>query len=176
MTQLALNFKVSNTTKEIPFFANFEKKPNLFKKKLQHVSAQSAMKRAETLRKIYNNIVRMQQKFTAYQNKKRKTMTQLKKGDKIYLLTKNLKTKRASKKLNHVKVGSFFIKQQKESVNYELNLFSDIKIHSIFHVSLLKSADPKTFIQNTFHFQYEDENEYEIKKILTQNDQKYLIK
>ena len=103
-------------------------------------------------------------------------MFQLKKEDKIYLLTKNLKTKKASKKLNHVRVGPFFIKQQKGSVNYELNLPSDIKIHSIFHVSLLKPADAKTSIQNTFHFLYENENEYEIEKILARNGQKYFIK
>ena len=94
----------------------------------------------------------------------------------MYLLTKNLRTKKASKKLNHVRVDPFFIKQQKRSINYELNLLSDTKIHPIFHVSLLKPADPETLIQNTFHFQYENENEYEIEKILAQNDQKYLIK
>ena len=176
MIQLAFNFKVLNTTKETSFFANFEKESNLFEKKLQHVSAQSAIKRVKTLKKIHSNIVRMQQKFTAYQNKKQKTMPQLKKRDKIYLLTKNLKTKRVSKKLNHVKIDLFFIKQQKESVDYELNLPSDIKIHSIFHVSLLKSADPKTFIQNTFHFQYEIDDEYKVEKILAQNDQKYFIR
>ena len=94
----------------------------------------------------------------------------------MYLLTKNLRTKKVSKKLNHVKIGPFFVKQQKGSVNYELNLPSDIKIHPVFHVSLLKPADPETPIQNTFHFQYENENEYEIEKILAQNDQRYLIK
>ena len=94
----------------------------------------------------------------------------------MYLLTKNLKTKKINKKLNHVKIDSFFVKQQKKSVNYELNLFSNIKIHLIFHVSLLKSADQNTFIQNTFHFQYEKKNENEIETILTQNDQRYLIK
>ena len=72
----------------------------------------------------------------------------------IYLLTKNLKTKKINKKLNHMKIDLFFIKQQKKSVNYELNLFSNIKIHLIFHVSLLKSADQNTFIRNTIHFQY----------------------
>ena len=116
MTQLALNSKVSNTTKTIPFFANFGKKPNLFEKKLQHVSTQSAIERAKTLKEIHSNIVRMQQRFTAYQNSKRKTMPQLKEEDKVYLLTKNLKTKKASKKLDHVRVGPFFIKQQKGSV------------------------------------------------------------
>ena len=176
MTQLAFNSKVSNTTKKTSFFANFGKKSNLFEKKLQHVSAQSAMKRAKTLKEIHSNIVRMQQKSAAYQNKKRKTMPQLKERDKVYLLTKNLKTRKVSKKLNHVKVDPFFIKQQKGSVNYELNLFSDTKIHPVFHVSLLKSADSETSIQDTFHFQYENEDEYEVEKILAQNDQKYLIK
>ena len=94
----------------------------------------------------------------------------------MYLLTKNLKTKKINKKLNYMKIDSFFVKQQKKSINYELNLFSNIRIHSIFHISLLKSADQNTFIQNIFHFQYEKKNENEIKTILTQNDQRYLIK
>ena len=74
MTQLALNSKISNTTKKISFFANFEKKSNLFETKLQHISAQSAMKRVRTFKKIHSNIVRMQQRSIVYQNKKRKTM------------------------------------------------------------------------------------------------------
>lgn len=81
-------------------------------------------------------------------------MLQLKKKNKIYMLTKNLKTKKASKKLNYVKIGPLFIKQQKESINYVLNLSFDIKIHLIFHVSLLKLTDPKISIQDTFYFQY----------------------
>ena len=79
MTQLAFNFKISNTTKKTLFFANFKKKLNLFKRKLSHVSAQSAIKKAEIFKTIYNNIVRMRQKLAVYQNKKRKTMFQLKK-------------------------------------------------------------------------------------------------
>ena len=43
---------------------------------------------------------------------------QLKKKNKVYILTKNLKTKRPSKKLNHVKIGSFLIDKQIELVNY----------------------------------------------------------
>ena len=94
----------------------------------------------------------MQQKFAIYQNKKQKTIFQIKKY--IYLLTKNLKTKKISKKLNYVKIDLFLIKKQKKSINYELNLFLNIKIYLIFHVSLLKSANQNTLIQNTFHFQY----------------------
>ena len=34
---------------------------------------------------------------------------QLKEGDKIYLLIKNLKIKRPSKKFNYIKIGPFLI-------------------------------------------------------------------
>ena len=83
------------------------------------------------------------------------------------MLTKNLKMKKINKKLNHVKINSFFIKKQKKSINYELNLFSNIKIHLIFYVLLLKSANSKTLIPNTFHFRYEKNDENEIEKIFT---------
>jgi len=43
-------------------------------------------------------------------NKKRKMYPLLKKGDKVYLHIKNLKSKRLSKKLDYIKVGPFLIK------------------------------------------------------------------
>ncbi len=72
--------------------------------------------------------------------------SQLKKKNKVYLLTKNLKTKRKSKKLDHVKVESFFIKEVKELVNYELDLSKNAKVFLIFYISLLKLVDPNTSI------------------------------
>ena len=78
MTQLTFNFKISNTTKKTSFFTNFKKKFNLFERKLSHVSTQLTIKKTEIFKTIHNNIVRMQQKFAIYQNKKRKTMFQLK--------------------------------------------------------------------------------------------------
>ena len=92
------------------------------------------------------------------------------------MLTKNLKTKKTNKKFNHIKIKSFFIKKQKKLINYKLNLFQNIRIYSTFHVLLLKSADKKTFIQNTFHFQYEKNDKNKIKNILTQKVQKYFLK
>jgi len=70
----------------------------------------------------------------------------------MYLLTKNLKIRRKSKKLDHVKVESFFIKAVKESINYELDLFKNVKVFLVFHISLLESVDPSTPIQETFHY------------------------
>ena len=91
---------------------------------------------------------------------------QLKKGNKVYFLMKNLKTQQSSKKLNHQKIRSFFIKQVKKPVNYELKLSLNTRIHSVFHISLLKSADFKTSVQITLHNFKEYKNKYEVEKIL----------
>ena len=64
----------------------------------------------------------------------------------IYLLRQNIKTKRLSNKLNHTKLKSFKILEKKKSVNYKLKLLATMKIHLIFHVFLLESADSNTLI------------------------------
>jgi hypothetical protein len=78
--------------------------------------------------------------------------------------------------LNHVKVESFLVKKAKKSVNYELDLLKDAKVFLIFHISLLKSVDLSTSIQNTFHYKSQKKIEFVIEKILEQRDQQYLIK
>ncbi len=72
--------------------------------------------------------------------------SQLKEKNKIYLLTRNLKIKKRSKKLDYVKIESFFIKAIKESINYELDLSKDAKVFLVFYILLLKSIDLNTFI------------------------------
>ena len=176
MAQLALNAKVSDTTKVTSFFANFGKKSNLFDQERKHLTAQSTIERVATLKKVHNNITSMQIRSAKYQNKRRKMAPQLKKRNKMYLLTKNLKTRKKSRKLDHVKVEPFFIKEVKGSVNYELDLFKDARVFSVFHISLLESADPSTPIQETFHYHPQKENRFEVERILDKKDQRYLVK
>ncbi len=94
----------------------------------------------------------------------------------MYLLTKNLKIRKKSKKLNHVKIESFFIKAVKKSINYELDLSKNVKVFLVFHISLLKSADLSTFIQETFHYKSQEKNRFEVKEILKKKGQQYLVK
>jgi hypothetical protein len=176
MTQLTLNAKISNTTKVTSFFANFGKKSNLFDQERRHLAAQLIIKRVATLKKIHDNIALMQIRLAKYQNKKRKMAPQLKEKDKMYLLTKNLKIRKKSKKLDHVKVGSFLIKEVKKSVNYELDLLKDARVFSVFHVSLLESVDPSTPIQKTFHYKSQEKNRFEVERILKKKGQQYLVK
>jgi hypothetical protein len=73
MAQLALNAKVLNTIKVTSFFVNYGKKPNLFEEERTHLLAQLAIERVKTLKKVHDNISKMQERLARYQNKKRKT-------------------------------------------------------------------------------------------------------
>ena len=70
-----------------------------------------AEKQSKTLQTVHNNIMKIQQGFFKYDNKKQKITSLLKKKNKVYLLTKNFKTKKSSKKLNYMKIDSFSIKE-----------------------------------------------------------------
>ena len=74
------------------------------------------------------------------------------------------KNKKRNQKLNHVKIELFFIKKIKKIINYELNLFKNVKIHLIFYILLLKSIDFNIFIQKTFYYTIQKIDEFVIKK------------
>ena len=65
-------------------------------------------------------------------------------GNSVWLLTKNIKTKRPSKKLNHKMVGRFKIKALVESL-CQLELPTSMRIHNVFHPSLLRKASANPF-------------------------------
>ena len=75
-----------------------------------------------------------------YYNRKQSVGLSLKEGDKVYLLRKNVATKRLSDKLDHKKLRPFKIIEIKSLVNYRLKLLKTIKIHLVFYISLLKLA------------------------------------
>ena len=62
----------------------------------------------------------------------------LKKRDKVYLLTKNFKSKRPSKKLNYIKMGLFKIINKVTEVLYRLDLLLKIKIHLVYYIAMLE--------------------------------------
>jgi hypothetical protein len=66
MTQLALNAKISNITKITLFFVNYNKELNLFEEKRMHLLAQLVIERVATLKKVYDNISKMQERSIKY--------------------------------------------------------------------------------------------------------------
>lgn len=68
MTQLALNFMTFEIIKVSPFVANLGREFNLFKHRQPKVMADVATSHVKTLKKIHENIMKMQQRFANYVN------------------------------------------------------------------------------------------------------------
>ena len=90
---------------------------------------------------------------------------QLKKGDKIYLLTKNLKTRQKSNKIDLIKIKPFFIKAKKRTITYKLKLHKNVIVYLIFYILLLELADSKIPMKDKFYYQAQEKNKFNIKKI-----------
>jgi len=71
-----------------------------------------------------------------------------------------------------MKLESFEILEEKRLINYKLNFSTFMKIYSIFHIFLLKSADLNTSIQaESSKIDSESQNvEYEVENILNQQN------
>ena len=125
MAQLAINQHRSDSTKESLFFANFGQHANIRmpsraspnkEKALQH---DKLLQQTHTMMRYY--LQETSERIQHQIDKKLKIAPQLKKGDKVYLLTKNWKVKKPrTKKLDHVKVGLFSVKERTGPVNIRL--------------------------------------------------------
>ena len=62
----------------------------------------------------------------------------MKKGDKVYLLTKFIKSKWYSKKLDYIKTGLFKIINKITEVIYGLDLLLKIKIYLVYYITILE--------------------------------------
>jgi hypothetical protein len=117
-----------------------------------------------------------------YANRKRIEGPILKGGDKVYLLRRNIKSDKQSPKLDAVKLGPFEIKEKRGPVNFELRLPRGMRIHPVFHVSLLEPAAPDATLQTEPPPLDPEvqESTYEVERILKdrwrQGQREYLVK
>jgi hypothetical protein len=79
-----------------------------------------------------------------YYNKLKLERPRFRKGDLVYLLRRNIKTTRLNDKFDYKKFGPFKVKRNIKNINYKLHFSPTIRIHPIFYISLLESADLDT--------------------------------
>ncbi|KAG0593965.1 hypothetical protein M758_UG035900 [Ceratodon purpureus] len=103
-------------------------------------------------------------------DKSRKDHPQISVGDKVWLLRRNLKTRRPSDKLDYRRLGPFPVVKQINKVAYRLELLASMKIHPVFHVSLLEPYKESTLpgrVQEPPHaIEIEGDEEFEVSEIL----------
>src|SRR6266496_4103634 len=104
-----------------------------------------------------------------YYNQQHENISTFRTEQKIYLSQENFKTKQLCKKLNYQRMRAFKVKQQTESVTFELELSEHSKAHLIVHITLLKSASDNTKLMKIMNVKkYENQN-YVVEKILEKN-------
>ena len=110
-------------TRISPFYANYGKHPNWDpNNNITTSTSEAATTKFSKIVKLHEKLSRRVNqggKNTVKQvNKKKLKGPTFEREDKVYLLTKNLKSKRPSSKLDHVRIGSFKVEKQTSKVNY----------------------------------------------------------
>ena len=93
-------------------------------------------------------------------------------GDQVLLSTINLNQQGLRRKLYPKFVGPFKIIAEINAVAYKLDLPSNMDIHNVFHVSLLKPFVPGRTPPPPLPIEVDGELVYEVEKILLHRDKK----
>jgi len=166
--QLAYNSTRSSTTGYSPYYANYGCEPEARRNPTNAESISvGADDKARLMKELHSqlsqNIAQRNLTVAKSANKKRLEGPTLKRGDKVFLSQKNLKTKRPSKKLDNLRIGPFEVEEAIGPVNAKLRLPKGTRIHPVFHKSLLEPAPPDAELQADLEL--EDE-EYEVEEVL----------
>ena len=172
LAKFVYNNSVYSSTGIAPFIAMYGKKligTNKIKdERLKDVPSTKtrALNIAKMREKLEARLKKAQKAQTKYYNKKHMPRT-FKAGDKIYFNSKNIKSTRSFKKLDYKYYGPFEIEESVGKQAYQLKLSKKMKIHNVFHVSLL---EPYTKTNNSNvpappPIVVKGEDEYKVKKI-----------
>jgi len=186
LAQFAYNSSTTETTKTTPFYANFGYELVAYREPgIPDADNQLARIQVSRIKELHSQLASdlqfVAERNAHYYNKKHSQEPTLKEGDKVYLVRKNIKTKRPSDKLDYKKLGPYTIKKVRGRVNYELTLPKNMKIHPVFHISLLELAPPGAPRAPYIEIDPINPNaEYEVEEILdckfVREKIKYLIK
>ncbi|APA12632.1 hypothetical protein sscle_09g074020 [Sclerotinia sclerotiorum 1980 UF-70] len=147
LAQFAYNTSETETTKVTPAYANFGFNPLAYKSPLpQDANTDETIKDITEIKELQEQLSLDLQfialRTASYYNESRSMGSTLKKGDKVYLLRRNIQTKRLSDKLDHKKLGPFKIEKVVGPINYRLKIPYTMNIHPVFYISLLELALP----------------------------------
>ncbi|XP_077148512.1 uncharacterized protein LOC143809301 isoform X1 [Ranitomeya variabilis] len=99
----------------------------------------------QNLEVLKESLTTAQERYKRSADRFRKPAPMFKVGDSVWLSTKNLKLNVPSQKLGQKFIGPFKINGIVSSVACRLKLPRTMKVHPVFHVSLLKPVSPNTF-------------------------------
>lgn len=181
MAEYSSNALPSNSTGLSPFLANYGFEPRLSFQPLmetegsarERILIKKARDIGDEMKKVWNfakdNLIIAQEAQKRFADMHRTEASAYKVGDKVWLSTRNVKTERPSRKLDHKMIGPFEIKKVLGQ-SCQLELPQSMKIHDTFHTSLLR-PDPDDPLEGQVQpppppVIIDDEDEYEVDDIL----------
>jgi chemotaxis protein CheY-P-specific phosphatase CheC len=187
LTEFSYNNSLQASTGFSPFYTNYGYNPTFTLNLRTPVSTPSAKAYAESLRSIHDqlidNLKSAQDHQARYYDAKHKPMS-FNVGDKVWLLSTNIRTERPSKKLDWKRLGPFPITKRIGTQAYKLQLPKSMRIHPVFHVSLLEPYKTSSIPNRTRPppppITIDSQQEFEVDQILNSKYEgkqlKYLIK
>ena len=143
--QLAYNTSYHSSTRLTPAYANFGFTPDPYheQKKEGPLNVQAILtsdKLKELHEEMKTELEFVRNRMKQYYDQKRIDGPTFEEGDMVLLSTKNITTRRQSKKLDYKYIGPYKVVKRISENNYELNLPPKVRLHPIFHISLLEPA------------------------------------
>ncbi|GAA5907915.1 hypothetical protein JCM5296_006131 [Sporobolomyces johnsonii] len=144
LAQFVYNDTAHSSTKTTPFFATYGYHPTFAvtfeptESKYRDADATSFASRLATLHQVLrheleNAAARMKKHYDQH----RKEAPHFDIGDLVWLSSKNISTSRQSQKLDHRFLGPYPVAAKVGDAAYRLTLPDEVRIHPVFHVSLL---------------------------------------
>ena len=177
LAQFVLNNHLHSSITTSPFFALHGYSPRWVDELNQDlkVRAPSAGNHAESMQAVHRlcreQIAKSNESMAKYYNARHRPTPSFAAGDKVLLSLQNVKSIRPTKKFDQRRAGPYEIAKAVSSHAYQLKLPKDMKIHNVFHVSLLESYDPP-FLRGRNQpppppLVVDSQEEYEVQNILT---------
>jgi hypothetical protein len=148
LAEFSYNNSINSTTQMTPFVANQGYHPQFSTLVTNTSTVPAAEERAKqidiTLAELRSTLKFSQETYSSYANDHRQPHN-FKIGDLVFLNRRNIKTTRPALKLDDKFFGPYKITSKINDVAFKLKLPPTLKIHPVFHVSLLKPKDPNSF-------------------------------
>lgn len=132
----------------------------------------------ELVTEAQQNMSRAQKRQKLQADKKRSKESSFEVGSRVLLSTKNIKLKHPQgKKLLPLWIGPFEVEAKIGEVAYKLKLAEGMRMHNVFHVSLIKAWREGGRIPPPLPELIEDYLEYEVEQIISYEKKRgYLVK
>jgi hypothetical protein len=175
--EFACNNAVHDSTGHTPFVLNYGRHPatplDVRIRRDQVPSVQDFVGiRQAALQEAKKCLLKAQQRQKSYADTKRREVT-FEIGDQVLLSTKNIKLNApGTRKLLPRFIGPFEVLQRVGEVAYKLNLPAEMRLHNVFHVSLLAKYDADGTYQPPPPILVNGELEYEIERVLDHRSRK----